>query len=96
MNYLNLYIDAFKKFLDFKGKEHRTAFWSFVLISALISLLLSAILPAIAGIYGLVTLIPGIMLCIRRGRDAGTPWLALTLLIPILAVIVLGILPSKK
>ncbi len=96
MKYLQLYLDAFRKFLDFKGKENRTAFWSFVIVSALVTFVLGAILPAIAGIYGLVALIPSIMLCIRRGRDAGSPWLALTVLIPILALIVLGLLPSKK
>ena len=96
MKYLQLYLDAFRKFFDFKGKENRTAFWSFVIISALVTFVLGAVFPAIVGIYGLVALIPSIMLCIRRGRDAGSPWLALTVLIPILALIVLGLLPSKK
>ena len=96
MKYLQLYLDAFRKFFDFKGKENRTAFWSFVIISAVVSYVLMAVFPAVAGIYGLVALIPSIMLCIRRGRDAGSPWLALTALIPILALIVLGLLPSKK
>ena len=97
MNFLQLYIDAFKHFLDFKGKSTRTAFWSFVIISVLVSILLTAILPAIATLYSLVALIPSIMLCIRRARDTGyTPFLALVILIPVLGVLVLGLLPSKK
>ena len=96
MNYFQLYLDAFRKFFDFKGKEKRTAFLSFVIISVLIFFVLSMVFPALATIYGLVTLIPSIMLCIRRARDAGCVWLALTVLIPIVAVIVLGILPSKR
>ena len=96
MKYLQLYMDAFRKFFDFKGKENRTAFWSFVVISALVTMLLTAVFPAIAGLYGLVALIPSIMLCIRRARDAGCVWLALTILIPIVTLIVLCLLPSKK
>lgn len=96
MKFLQLYLDAFRKFFEFKGKENRTAFWSFVIVNALVYLVLGALIPAAAGIYGLVALIPSIMLCIRRGRDAGSAWLALTLLIPILALVVLGLLPSKR
>ena len=96
MKYLQLYLDAFRKFFAFKGRENRTAFWSFVLISTLVSLLLGAIFPAVIGIYSLVVLIPSIMLSIRRARDAGCAWLALTIIVPILGLLVLGLLPSKK
>ena len=95
MNFLTLFIDAFKRILDFKGRSDRTSFWSFVIISFLVSLLLAKFLPIAAGIYGLVSLVAGIMLCIRRGRDAGTPLLALTMIIPPLGLIVLGVLPRK-
>ncbi len=96
MNFLQLYIDAFKKFFAFKGKETRTAFWAFVVVSFLVSLLLTAVFPSIAGIYALVALIPSIMLSIRRARDAGCAWLALTIIIPIVGLLVLGLLPSKR
>ena len=95
MNYLQLYIDAFKKIIDFKGKSDRTAFWSFVIISFIVSFILSAISATVAGIYGLVALVAGIMLCIRRGRDAGTPLWALLVLIPVVGGIILGLLPRK-
>lgn len=95
MNFLTLYVDAFKRIIDFKGRSDRTAFWSFVIISFLVSLLLTTFLPVAAGIYGLVALVAGIMLCIRRGRDAGSPLWALLLLIPVLGPIILGILPRK-
>ena len=97
MKFLQLYIDAFKQFLDYKGKSTRTAFWSFVIISAIVSVLLTAIVPTVANIYALVALIPSIMLCIRRARDTGyTPFLALVALIPLVGVLVLGLLPSKR
>ncbi len=96
MKFVQLYIDAFKKFFDFKGKETRTAFWSFVIISTLVSMLLTAFVPAVAGIYGLVALIPSIMLCIRRGPDAGNALLALTIIIPILGLLVLVLLQARN
>ena len=96
MNYLELYLNAFKQFLDWKGKSNRTAFWAFVLISMLVSVILLFLSPMLSNIYALITIIPGIMLCIRRARDAGCVWLALTIIVPILALLILGLLPSKK
>ena len=95
MNFLTLYVDAFKRILDFKGKSDRTAFWSFVIISFLITLLLAKVLPVASGIYGIAALVAGIMLGIRRARDAGNVLLALTMIIPPLGLIVLGLLPRK-
>lgn len=95
MNFLQLYIGAFKQILDFKGKSDRTAYWAFAIISFIVSLILSAIFAPAAGIYNLVALIAGIMLCIRRGRDAGNPLWALLILIPVVGWIILGILPRK-
>ena len=96
MKFLQLYIDAFKQILDFKGKSDRTAFWSFVIISIIVSVVLLPLIPFIAGIYGIVATVAGIMLSIRRARDAGNVLLALTIIIPILGLIVLGLLPSKR
>ena len=96
MKYFQLYINTFKQILDFKGSSDRTTFWSFVIISFIVGFILSAVLPALAGIYGLVALVASIMLCIRRGRDAGNPLLALIALIPVVGGIILGVLPSKK
>ena len=95
MNFLQLYIDAFKRILDFKGRSDRTAFWSFVIISFLIALLLAKILPVLSVIYGIVSLVAMIMLGIRRARDAGNVLLALTLIVLPLGIIVLGVLPRK-
>ena len=97
MNFLQLYIDAFKQFLDWKGKSTRTAFWAFILISILVSIVLSIFSASLTHLYSLVALIPSIMLCIRRARDTGyTPFLALIALIPLIGTIILGVLPSKK
>ena len=95
MNFLTLYVDAFKRILDFKGKSDRTSFWAFTLISFVVAIILGMISSVILGIYNLVVLVAGIMLAIRRGRDAGNPLLALLIIIPILGWIVLGVLPRK-
>ena len=96
MNFLQLYLNAFKQIVDFKGTSDRTSDWAFAIISFIVSLILSAIFAPAAGVYNLVALIAGIMLCIRRGRDAGNPLLALIILIPLIGAIILGVLPSKK
>lgn len=95
MNFLQLYIDAFKRIPDFSGKSDRTAYWSFVIISTIVSMILSAISVTVAGVYGIVALVAGIMLFIRRGRDIGNPLWALLVLIPVVGWIILGLLPRK-
>ncbi len=95
MNYLQLYISAFKQIINFQGRSDRPTFWSFVIISLIVSFILSAISATVAGIYGLVALVAGIMLCIRRGRDAGNPLWALLVFIPVVGWIILGVLPRK-
>lgn len=96
MQFLTLYIDAFKQILNFKGKSSRTAFLSFIIISAIVLMVLEKFLPAAAGIYGIVALVALIMLVIRRARDAGNVLLALAMIIPPLGVLLLGLLPSHK
>ena len=95
MNFLQLYVDAFKRILDFKGKSDRTAFWSFVLISFIVTLILGLLPAIILKIYSIVAFVDGVMLCIRRGRDAGSPLWALIDLIPVIGAIILGLLPRK-
>jgi len=94
MNFINLYVDAFKKILDIKGKAGRMEFWAFVLISLLIVIVLKTFIPAVAGLYSIVALVALITLSIRRGRDFGSPLWALLLLVPF-GVIILGLLPRK-
>jgi len=95
MKYLQLYIDAFKQILNFKGKSDRTAFWSFVVITAIVTFVLLPIVPAIAWIYGVAELIAYVMLCIRRGHDIGNPlWAILGVFVPV-GTIILGLIPRK-
>ena len=96
MHYLELYLNTFNQFLNWKGKSNRTAFWAFALISILISVLLLFLSPLLAVLYELVIFVPGVMLCIRRARDAGCVWLALTILVPLIALLILGLMPSKR
>ena len=95
MEFLQLYIDAFKNILNIQGKANRTAYWSFVIIALIVGSLLSALIPLLAGVYGIVALIAYITLCIRRGRDIGNPLWALLALFPPIGTIILGILPIK-
>ena len=95
---VNYYIDAFKKFFDFKGRANRPAFWWFVLANFLVSLVLS-FLGVVQTIYMLVALIPSLAILVRRIRDTGlSPWHALWLLLPGIGgiiVLVLAVLPTK-
>ena len=96
---MGFYIDFWKKYVDFAGKEGIKTFWLTVLINFIISSVLSAIIPAIAGIFGLAILIPSIAMGVRRLRDGGfNPLLILLVLIPVLgwlALVVLYCMPSK-
>ena len=95
MNYVQLYVDAFKNILNIQGKADRTAYWSFVIISFVIALVLGKFIPVLSGIYGIVALVAYVTLCIRRGRDIGNPLWALLALIPVVGTIALGVLPIK-
>ena len=94
---VNYYVDAFKKFFDFKGKADRPAYWWFVLGNFVVALILGFV--GLQMIYNWIALIPSIAILVRRIRDTGlSPWHALWLLLPVIGwiiVIVLAVLPTK-
>ena len=96
---MGFYIDFWKKYVDFAGKETRMPFWLTVLVNFIISSVLSAVIPALAGLFGLASFIPSIAMGVRRLRDGGfNPLLILLILIPVLgwlALLVLCCMPSK-
>lgn len=92
------YVNAFKFFYDYKTKSDLNEFWSFYVITFLLSII-SGITASITGIKDLklfflgIHLLPSISLGFRRLNDAGiNRWL---FLIPIVNLI-LASMPSKN
>lgn len=97
MKFWQFYVDAFRHYFDFKGKTGRIPFWSFVIISMIITFLLGGICMPCTALYGLASIIPLIMICIRRARDTGFPPLfALIVFVPVVGICLLGFLPSRS
>lgn len=102
-------IDTFKReiisrYTDFSGRTNRHDFWTTILASFLLGIILgvvSAILGKIGAtltsIVGLLLLIPSLALSVRRLNDIGKPWYTLFLsLIPIVGFIILIIFYCKE
>ena len=80
----------FTRYADFKGRSRRSEYWWACLAMAIISGIISAIIPDLAGIWSLATLIPGIAICVRRLHDIGkSGWYYLIGLIPLVGGIIL-------
>lgn len=93
--FINYYVGVLKKYADFNGRARRREYWSFALVSFLVSIALSIVdgmlgTAFLASIYGLAVLLPGIAVTVRRLHDIGkTGWLALVALIPFIGWLVL-------
>ncbi len=94
------YIGVLKKYVEFSGRSRRKEFWMFALISAVISIVLSAIDRLIgtdsmgsgllSGLYSLAVLLPALGVSVRRLHDTGrSGWWILIGLVPIIGIIVL-------
>ena len=76
---------VFSNYANFSGRARRSEYWYFVLFSLIISLI-----PIVNLIVGLISIIPGIAVCIRRLHDIGkSGWWLLLCLIPIVNLILL-------
>lgn len=90
------YLDAFRHYLDFRGRTHRVAFWMFILVHFLITVLI-VIIEMIThnpgwldAFYSLLTVLPFCAIICRRLRDAGLPWWAiLVVLVPVIGMLLL-------
>jgi uncharacterized membrane protein YhaH (DUF805 family) len=79
--YLNSYLETFKKYAVFSGRASRKEYWTFVLINFIISLILSYTIKGLGNIFQLTILLPTIAVAIRRMHDVDkSGWF---LLIPI-------------
>mgnify|MGYP003297531573 CR=1 FL=1 len=70
---------VFSNYANFSGRARRSEYWYFVLFSLIISLI-----PIVNLIVGLISIIPGIAVCVRRLHDIGkSGWWFLLGFIPI-------------
>ena len=97
---MKYYIEAFKRFAEFKGRSNRPQYWYFVLFNFIISIAilifeLSVGLTSttegsgpIRAIYSFATFIPSLAVAVRRMHDIGkSGWYVL---IPIYNIILLA------
>ena len=96
-----LYVDVYKKGLDFRGRSTRKEYWCFYLINMLIYIILN-IVDIVLGVYSfeagigllslifiLVVLIPSLAVTFRRLHDIGrSGWWFLINLIPLIGPII--------
>lgn len=96
-----LYVEVFKKALDFEGRATRKEYWCFYLINMLIYIILN-LLDIMLGVYSfeagvgilslifiIVVLIPGLAVTFRRLHDIGrSGWWFLVNLIPLIGPII--------
>ncbi|MCD8900028.1 DUF805 domain-containing protein [Staphylococcus gallinarum] len=93
---LEAYKNFWKRYVDFKGKSNRLQFWTPVLIHIIVvfvvaligvisfitgAFIISAILSALVGIFGLAIIVPMIAVTLRRFYDAGRKRLSAIILI---------------
>lgn len=90
---IDWYIDAFRQYVVFTGRARRKAYWYFVLINLVVSILLSVIGTLVSdggvvnGLYSLASLVPSIAVGVRRLHDSNrSGW---WLLLPIVNLIFL-------
>ncbi len=95
---MNHYVACFQKFATFTGRSGRAEYWMFTLFNLLISFALNILTAvtevgifAILGlVYGLIALLPGLAVFVRRMHDTGrSGWWFLLGFVPLIGVIVL-------
>jgi len=92
---MNYYINAFKNYVNFKGRARRKEYWMFVLFNFIVAFVLGFIdgligITILSTIYSLAVIVPSLALCIRRLHDIGKGgvWILIGL-IPLVGEIVL-------
>lgn len=74
----------FNNYANFKGRSRRSEYWWAILFVNIVTLAISNLLPELAGIWSLVTLVPGVAIVVRRLHDTGrSGWYYFVLLIPL-------------
>ena len=96
MSFTEAIRDAFSKYVTFRGRSSRAAYWwfyLFLIICTLAALALDAALdtsPALYALVALALLLPNLAVTVRRLHDSGhSAWWLLIGLIPLIGGIVL-------
>lgn len=102
MTFATLLERPYRHFTDFQGRSNRAEFWLFTAVAmGLFYTLIALKLGGLAGLVGLIIIVPNIALTVRRLHDANlSGWWCLLCLLPchIGLVIqgVIGLLPGTK
>ena len=99
---MNWYLEALKKYADFRGRARRSEFWYFTLINILIITVLGTIdsnigtydieadIGLLEGIFVLAVAIPSLAVSVRRLHDTNrSGWWFLLVFIPLIGPIIL-------
>ncbi|MCB1044125.1 MAG: DUF805 domain-containing protein [Acidobacteria bacterium] len=93
---MNWYLDVIKKYAVFTGRARRKEYWMFVLFNIIIAFVLGFVEGLVGGpgalamLYSLAVLIPGIAVGIRRLHDTDrSGWWLLIGLVPIVGGLIL-------
>ena len=106
---MDQFIDAFKlvviqNYANFEGRLGRGAFWRFVLVNLVVSVVLAVLAQQFGVVvwlayvaWGLGLIVPSIAATVRRLHDTNkTGWLVLVGLIPVVGTIVLIVLCAAQ
>jgi uncharacterized membrane protein YhaH (DUF805 family) len=102
---MNSYMDAMRRYVDFRGRTGRKDFWIYVLVYFIIYIIAAVIdgvvfgrnigqtLGILAGVVGLIHLVPGLAVSVRRLHDTDrSGWWILICLVPLIGWIWLIVL----
>jgi len=92
---MNYYLEAFRKFADFKGRARRSEYWYFMLfhmIALVVAIGIDSMIgfPVVYGLYALASLIPNLAVAARRLHDGGrSAWWILISLVPLIGLVLI-------
>ncbi|PLX66371.1 MAG: DUF805 domain-containing protein [Denitrovibrio sp.] len=92
---MNWYIKVMKDYTNFDGRATRTEYWYFTMFNILFYIGASLVdviimVPIASMLYGLIVLLPGIAVLVRRLHDIGkTGWWILLSFVPVIGFVIL-------
>ena len=98
MNFTEAVRSGFQNYANFNGRAQRSAFWYWVLFSAVVGTVLTLVdsamfdegTPVLSGLFSLATIIPNLAVGARRLHDTDrSGWWQLIVFIPLIGIIVL-------
>ncbi len=96
MQFINIFVEALKKFGDFNTRSNRAEFWTFFFMCVIISFILGMVSHTVSSVFSLVILVPSLAVGARRLHDIGkSGWTQLWIL-TIVGIIYLIILWAQE